>query len=271
MEERRHMPDPDRLSVVTATVLLAYALTPFINFPPQAVSLQLPGFFFQIQLNFTSLISFLVAALAAAGSDWVIQTHPKLGSQNRLPHWILPALTAWAIGVPLTTLEVGAEWWAVFALGGVLFVLVLLAEYIVVDPADVRHGPASVGLTAVSFALYLVLAVTVRAAGLRLYSLLFTLVPTIFLVSLRSLYLRSGGKWFAAWSTGIAMVVGEAAAGLHYWPVSPLRFGLLILGLSYAVTSLAGNLEEGRGWRLMWLEPATMLVIFWGLAFTVHS
>jgi hypothetical protein len=271
MDERRHMPDPDRLSVVTATVLLAYALTPFVTFPAQSLSLQLPGFFFQIQFDFTTLVSFLVAALAAAGTDWIIQAHPNLGTQARFPHWILPGITAWAIGVPLTTLSVGAEWWAVFALGGVLFTLVLLAEYIVVDPGDTRHGPASVGLIALSFALYLVLAITVRAAGLRLYALLFTLVPTIFLVSLRSLYLRTGGRWFAGWSVAIAMVVGEAAAGFHYWPLTPLRFGLLVLGLSYAITSLAGNLEEGRGWRVLWIEPAIMLSIFWGLALAVNS
>ncbi len=165
MQSHRHLPDADRLSVVAAVILLGYALTPFVSLPERVVSLQLPGFLFELRLNFSTLVAILVSLIAAAGTDWLIQTHPHLEGKVRLPHWLLPALTAWAIGVPLTTLQVGVEWWVVFTLGGVLFLMVVLAEYIVVDPQDIRHAPASIGLTAVSFALYLVLAVSVHAAG----------------------------------------------------------------------------------------------------------
>lgn len=271
MNTHQHLPDANRLSVVTATVLLGYALTPFVTLPDRFIGLQLPGFFFELNLNFSTLVSILVAILAAAGTDWLIQGHPHLEGKIRLPHWLLPALTAWAIGVPLATLSVGPEWWAVFALGGLLFVLVLLAEYIVVDANDIRYGPASVGLMAVSFALFLVLTVSVRAAGMRLYALVLTLAPTLFLVCLRSLYLRSGGRWFLNWSLGIALIIGQAAAGLHYWPLTPLKFGLLVIGLAYAVTSLAGGIEEGRSWRTVWIEPVVMLVLLWGFSLIVQA
>ena len=157
MQAHQHLPETNRLSVITATIFLAYALIPFVDLPSQQISLQLPGFLFQLEINFGTIVSILVAILAAAGTDWLIQGHPPQPASARLPNWLLPALTAWVIGVPLTTLEVSAQWWAVFALGGLLFVLVLLAEYIVVDPEDDRFAPASVGLIAVSFALYLVL------------------------------------------------------------------------------------------------------------------
>lgn len=270
MQSHRHLPDADRLSVVTAVILLGYALTPFVSLPERLVSLQLPGFLFELRLNFSTLVAILVSLIAAAGTDWLIQTHPHLEGKLRLPHWLLPALTAWAIGVPLTTLQIGLEWWVVFTLGGVLFLMVVLAEYIVVDVQDIRHAPASIGLTAVSFALYLVLAVSVHAAGLRLYTLILTLAPTLFLISLRALYLRSGGRWYPAWAAGITWVVSQLAVGLHYLPLSPLRFGLLLLAAAYGLTSLAAGLEEGRGLRFVWLEPLVMAVLLVGVSLLVR-
>jgi hypothetical protein len=63
-----------------------------------------------------------------------------------------------------------------------------------------------------------------------------------------------------------ALVVGQVAAALHYFPISPLRYGLVILGLAYALGTAAGALEEGRPWRSALLEPVVMLVFLWGLA-----
>lgn len=271
MEPHRHLPELERLSIVSAMVLLAYAATPFISIPARVVSLQLPGFLFQAQVNFTTIISIIAGFLAAAGTDWLIQGHPHQAGKARLTHWLLPALTALAIGVPLTTLEISPQWWVVFALGGLLFVLVLVAEYIVVDVNDLRHGPASVGLTAVAFALYLVMAISMRAAGVRLYVLLFALVPTVFLVAARTLYLRSSGRWQNAWSFGIALVVAQALTGLHYWPITPLPFGLIIVGLALGLTTLAANIEEGRALKRVWQEPAVMTALIWGLALLVGT
>lgn len=271
MEDHRNLPDANRLSVLAATILLAYALTPLIQFPEQDLGVQLPGFFLALEFNFSTVVSVLVALLAAAGADWLLQQHPLNTQRRRAAHWLLPALTAWVIGVPLTNLQVGLEWWAVFAFGGGLLMLVFVAEYIVLDPTDVRHGPATIGLTAVSFALYLVLAIAVRAAGFRLYTLLAALVPAMFLVSLRSLYLRLGGQWKYAWALGISLVIGQFAVGLHYLPISPIQFSLMLLGLSYALTSLAGSIEEGRAWQTLWIEPAVMLAVIWTLGGVIGS
>jgi hypothetical protein len=266
MEEHQHLPDTNRLSVLAATILLAYALTPFLNIPENSLEINLPGVVFYFNLSIATIISLLVAGLAAVGSDWIVRDHPGLGKQNTMQHWLLPALTAWVIGVPLSTLKVGPQWWAVFAFGGLLLILVFVAEYIVVDLSDIRHAPASVGLTALSFALYLILAIAVRAAGMRLYLLLPALVIPLALVCLRTLYLRLGGRWCIKWAVGIALVIGQIAVGLHYWPVSPLAFGLILLGPSYAITSIAGSLEENHSWRTSWIEPLVMLTILWGLA-----
>lgn len=269
MDEHRHLPDANRLSVLAATIMLAYALTPFISFPERDLGLQFPGFFLLLQFNLSTVTSVLVALLAASGADWLVQQHPHRSGRSMVPHWLLPALTAWVIGVPLTSLELGIEWWAVFAFGGMLLILVLVSEYIVLDPSDVRHGPASVGLTAVSFALFLVLSIAVRASGLRLYTLLVALVPAMFLVSLRTLYLQSGEKWHWGWAAVISLIVGQLAIGLHYLPLSPLVYSLLLLGLGYGLTSLAVAVEENRSWRVLWVEPLVMTLAIWMLAWLV--
>jgi hypothetical protein len=274
MEARRYLPDRNRISVMTATILLAYALTRFVDIPSQKLSLSILGILLPIEINFHTLVSVLVAAMAATGSDWILRSHPSLantsfGWRSMLHHWILPALTAWVIGIPLGNLPGGLIWWATIGLGGVLIVLVFISEYNVVDPADVYHPLAALGLTALSFALYLLLAINLWSAGLRLYLLLPALVIAAGLVCLRTLYLRTGGRWLFVWSIGIALVVGQIATGLHYWPISPVRFGLLILGPTYALTSLAGSAEEGRTWRNMLVEPLVMSLVVWTLAIWV--
>ena len=266
VDEHQNLPDVNRLSVLAASILLVYALTPFLQIPDLSLSLQLPGFYFLLPLNVYTLVSSLVAILAAAGTSWLLIDHPRLEGQRTYQHWLLPALTAWAIGVPLQSLEVGLQWWAVFAFGGVLLVLVFLAEYIVVDIGDERQAPAAVGLAAVSFALFLTLSIALRASGLRLYLLLPALVPTVGLVAVRTLYLRLSGRWCWYWAVGIALAVGQLAMGLHYWPASPLGFGLAITGPAYALTSLAGAIEEERSRKTLWIEPAVFLALTWGLA-----
>ncbi len=265
-DEHQSLPNTDRLSVLAASILLAYSLIPFIQLPERSLAFSLAGNLFLFRIQFPTLLAIISAGLAASGVSWLLSNHPRKGDQRMFQHWLIPGLTAWVIGLPLSQLAVGLQWWAVFAFGGLLLVLVLVAEYIVVDPYDTRHAPAAVGLTAVSYALFMILTVTLVSAGSRLYILLPAVGLAIFLVTLRNLYLRLAGRWCIRWSVMIALAVGQVSAALHYLPLSPLRFGLVILGLAYALASVAGSLEEGRSWRVLWVEPAIMLAILWGLA-----
>lgn len=265
-----NLPDMNRLSVVSATVLLAYAVTPFIQIPDRAIQVQLPGIFISVNLGFSTLTTILAVALAALGTDWLLRDHPRYAETRASRHWLLPGLTALVIGVPLDNLQIGLEWWAVFAFGGILLAGVCAAEYIAADPTDPRHAPVSAVLTAVSFALFLVLAVSLRGAGPRLFLILPVLIGALYITVLRTLYLRLGERWIWTWPLGISLVVGQMAAGLHYWPVSPLQFGLILLGPAYALTSLAGAFEEGRSDRAMWVEPVLMLLLLWALAAVIQ-
>jgi hypothetical protein len=262
----RNLPDADRLSVLAATILLAYATTRFVDLPEWDLAAQLPGIYLSMEISVRTLVGLLVAGLTATGADWLLRDHPRLRSKNTFQHWLLPALTAWVIGVPLYRLPPGPQWLASFAIGGTLLMLVLVAEYIVVDPDDIRHSLATAGLTAVSFALFLMLAITLRSSGVRLFQILPALTLSAGLVCLRTLHLRLHSQWMFLQTIALALIVAQLTASLHYWPVAPITYGLALLGPAYALTSLIGSLSEGEPLRQAIIEPVLVLTVVWGAA-----
>ena len=102
-----------------------------------------------------------------------------------------------------------------------------------------------------------------RAAGTRLFFILPALVVATWLVSLRSLNLRLHGVWVVYESAIVALVVAQLAAAIHYWPLTPIRFGLILLGPAYALTSLFSGLIEEKPARKLVVEPAIVLGLSW--------
>jgi hypothetical protein len=265
MNEQRYLPNADRVGMLTSTVLLAFALSRLIQAPEFNVEIQLPGFFFLLPLNLTAAMSVLTAGLTATGMDWLLREHPSLRGRPTYQWWLLPTLTTFVIGVPLSILPTGAAWWMSFLIAGVFLFFVFVAEYIVVDPGAPYYAISMAGLTAISYTLFLVLSVALRYGTIRLYILAPGLFLAAALASLRILHLRSG-QWEYAWSLGIAFVCVQIAAGLHYWPLSPLQFGLMLTGLLYSLTTLAVNLGEDLPARRALIEPVLIMGMCWGLA-----
>lgn len=270
MDERSYLPDSDRVGVLTATVLLAFALTHLIQAPEFNLEIQLPGFFLLIPLNLYTAMSVLTAGLTATGMDWLLHGHPSLNGRPTYQWWLLPTLTTFVIGVPLSILPGGVAWGVGFAVAGIFLFFVFVAEYVVVDPGAPYYAIAMAGLTAVSYTLFFLLAVALRYTSARLYILLPALFLAAFLASLRILHLRLSGRWEYAWSAGIAFVCVQIASGLHYWPLSPIQFGLLLIGSLYGLTNLAINLGEDLPARRALLEPAIIIGLCWGLAIFIQ-
>ncbi len=262
----RYLPNPDRLSILAATILLAYAFTRFVDLPPRQLTIELPGVFFNFEINIRTIIILIVSGLSASGSDWLIRDHPALSHQSTFQHWLLPALTAWVIGVPLYRLPFGTLWIASFLLGSALLMLVMVAEYIVVDPSDAHYNLATAGLTAVSFALYLALAIALRSAGMRLFLVLPILTFASGLVALRTLHLRLRGRWLILQAGALAFISAQFITSLYYLPITPIGYGLALLAPAYALTSLVGSLYEGNSLHQAIIEPLVVLFIVWGIA-----
>jgi hypothetical protein len=244
--------------------MLAFALTQLISFPAQQLSFSVIGIVLDFTVDFKTVVIALTLVLAAAGMDWLIHTHPAHEQyQHRweyIRHWILPVLTTLVIGIALNSFAGGPYFWVIFILGSLLLIAVFIAEYNVVTAEDVRHPIATVGLTALSFALFLLLAIAVSSADLRLYVRLPLLSVGLMMVISRALFLRTG-QWHFTWAVVASLIVAEIAIGFHYLPISPIQYGLLLVGFSYSLTSLITAILESRKNLSLWGEPVAMLAV----------
>jgi Protein of unknown function (DUF5656) len=267
---RQNLPDIDLLSILAAMIVLAYTLEQFIDLPSWEISRQLPGLYIEFKINVTMIISLLVALMTAAGTNWLMREHPASEKKLALQHAILPALTSLVIVVPLSTIPIGIGWWIGLISGTFILVLVIIAEYISVDLDDIRLPFANAALSAVSFALFLILAGALRAAEVRLLFITPAIILAAWLVSLRVTNLRLHGEWTVYESAIIALLVGQVAAAFYYWPLAPITYALVLLGPSYALISLFCNLIEEKPVRQIITEPIISILIAWGAAFIIR-
>ena len=254
------------MSTIIAGILFCYAFLPFIQVSDREISFLLFGILISLKLNFYNLISLITAVMAAAGMDWILMDHPHRNNQDLAIHLILPALTAGVIGFPLGLLKPGAAWWVILGLGSLIIALVMLSEYISLETNDIRYPLALMVLSGTSYSLLLILTIALRAAGLRLYLLLLLLPAVFFFFSLRILNFRLGGHWRFRWSIIITLVVTQMLIALYYWPFSPVRFGLFLVGPAYAMIGIAASLEENPDPKNVYLEPLIVLGILWVMA-----
>ncbi|MBW8011055.1 MAG: hypothetical protein FVQ83_07425 [Chloroflexi bacterium] len=261
-----NLPDTERLSILIATILLAYATAHFVDLPSRDLSFEFAGIFLPVQITVNTAVALIVSGMTAIGMDWLLREHPRRESGSTISHWVLPALTAWVVSVPLGNLPLGPIWWAAFMLGGLLLLLVLTAEYITADPNDIRQPVAAAGLTALSFMLFLVLSVSLRSLGVRLLIVLPATGLTVGLVSLRSIHLQLHGSWEISKAIAIILIVVQFAAAFHYLPITPISYGVLLLGLVYALINFLVNLHRDQTWRLAIIDPLFILGIMWTIA-----
>jgi len=63
------------------------------------------------------------------------------------------------------------------------------------------------------------------------------------------------------WAVVASLIISEMVVGFHYLPLSPIQFGLLLVGIAYSLTSVVSAIkEERKGWNF-WAEPIGMLVL----------
>lgn len=249
-----------------ATILLAYAVARLIEFPGFTSALEIGGIVLPVQIDAQAIVSIAVAGMAATGMDWLLRQHTSFAQTSTLEHWLLPALTAWGLSVALAAIPLGGIWWLALLIAGGLLSFVMLAEYVVIDPEDTRYPLATIALTALSFVLFLIVAIALGSFPIRLLLLLPAVGVAAGSVSLRVLRLRIQDGWRTFESLAILLIAAQIAATLHYLPGSPISFGLIVLGPVYALCNLAANLALGQTARESLPEPVFVLGSLWALA-----
>ena len=270
VDSARILPDRERLSAVMAVILLAYTAAHFVQLPGRTLALGFAGVYLPLQFSINTLVAVLVAGLTATGTDWLLREHPGLRGRPTLSHWLLPAMTAWVLSLPLASLPFSAQWWAVFTGAALLLFAVLVAEYNSLSPDSRLYLAATQALSALTYALLLILAISIRGLALRLFLALPALGLGVFLASARIQLLRGDQDWQPLQSFGITFITLQIAAALHYLPISALGFGLALLGLVYALNLYASSLNRGQPPREAAREPLITLLVFWGLALIVR-
>ena len=99
---------------------------------------------------------------------------------------------------------------------------------------------------------------------------MFVLVPAIFivagLISLSILHLDGTDRWDFPWAIGIGIICAQISAGLHYWPLTPIQFGLALTGPLYALTMLSVSLTEDIPLRRAIVGPVIIAGLAWAVA-----
>jgi hypothetical protein len=270
-EKHSYLPNADQLGILLASVLLTYALTHIIQSPRLTLTVTLPGFYFAYPLTLGTGLTILAAILTASGMSWLTRTHPALGDKPNIEHLLIPTLTTFVLGGMLEGLNSGTAWWIAFVFGSFVLTGVFLAEYITIDLSAPAYAISRAGLTALAYALFLILAASMRFSGARM----FLTVPIIFMVSgltsLRILHLDSVDKWDFPWAVGIGIICAQISAGLHYWPLTPIQYGLALTGPLYALTMLSANLTtENIPLRRAMVNPVIILGVAWVFAIFIR-
>lgn len=270
MVAARKNPNQERLSIVVATILLAYALAQFVNVPRSEFPLSVLGVYIPIPVNFTTLVTLAVAGMTASGTDWLLRDHPKQHERSTLPHLLLPALTAWSLNVILTNITAGPVFWLVFATGGGFLILVILAEFIALDEEDLRYPIAVALLNALSYAIFLALVVSLRSSGQRLILTLPVISLAAGMLGLRIINLKDAEHWHLPQAAAGLVVVSQFAAALFYLPIQPISFGIFLLGALYAIISFTQNILHSPFTRRSLGEPVAVIFLLWILALWIN-
>jgi hypothetical protein len=264
----------DRLSIVLAFITLSMGLIYFLPPASNAPVGSIVGFIVNIQLDAYTLLIGVIALLALSSTLWVLQAHAPAGAADHnplqlLPQGILPVLSVFVFSLALREMARNNVWWVVYVLGAILLGIILVAELSVQEIGSEQHPFAAIGLIGLSHALFLILAVVLKTLSTRLYITL----PLIFLASgftaLRTLYLRLRGLWKAEYAIAIAILVSQLAVGLNYLFLTPIQYGLLLIGALYILISLASSFIQQASKRDLLLEPALMLGLTLVIAFLV--
>jgi len=261
MQGTRSLPEFERMSLVMAVILLAYASAQFIDTPTQIITIDIAGLFLNLSINLKTITTVMAAILAGAGIDWILQDGRNTVAE-RVEHWMVPALTAWIISLPLSNLPLSRDWWFVFIGGGLLLSLVIIAEFVSWNTEHAFFNYASISLLALSYTLFLMLGISMQALEIRLILMLPALFASAGLISLRVQLLGVSRNWSFVSLVTIAFLTAQFGAALNYWPVSSLSFGVLLLGLLYALNGILGSISNKASLRKSLIENSTIMAIF---------
>ena len=264
MEPERHL-DRDRLSITLAGAALGFTLSRVVQLPTRRFGLQVLGSPLGVELSTGWLLTLFVVGLVVTGVQILYLHHPARQEERPLclwVHWVLPGLTALALGVLLQQVD-DLRVWTLAMLGGVLALgIVIVNEYRALDPADL----ASPGRQLISTVLVYLVTWALLSEIFATRARILLAGPAAFLVSAPlavRLLLHSGQprRRLVLYSGVVALPLVQILWVLNYWRIGLLAGGLALLLAFYLLVSLVQQAWLGRLGRRTWIEYAITLAL----------
>jgi hypothetical protein len=265
----QELPQPGRqhLSTLTALLLLTFFLVRFVELPTLQINFTLLGLLLEFELNTSFFLLTLAGLLAASGADWLIHTHPAIPARKITPAaWVIPGLAALGTGAILTQLPFGPALGIGLMLTAILLIGVLVAEFIVQDPADPRHDRAALGLTAMAYLLLVGVLFAMRASDLRAVFAIPLTFAACFLVAWRQYRLAGLFDGAIGHAALFSLLTSQIAWAIHYWPMNPLPESLILslliyLGSHIGIANLRDELDRTRALELLSIGAVAIVLV----------
>lgn len=235
---------------LTVVVMLIFVMSTFTSGKSFAIPLNLLHFSLTINFRLIDLITPVTAVVSALGVYSMVSRRSDDPFYEKFVHMIIPFATTLALGIILRNVTIGVGWIAVLYLGGILLVLVFSAECILWDRADIKIPFSVLLISASAYAVFLIAIIGIR---INISRLVLELPPVFFLafiLALRILMLEPAVKQEGVKALTIALLTTEFDAAMHYIPLNPLSFGVIILTFFYLLTNVMISLPQNNSIRL---------------------
>ncbi|HAF61385.1 MAG TPA: hypothetical protein DCK95_03555 [Anaerolineaceae bacterium] len=256
----------ERLSIISALIILNYALMPFIYSPQIPINFSIAGFIVDLHVEYADLMVLSASLFAAIGTYWLLYDHPMIQRKKIALHLILPTVIAGALSIPLNVIEIGLAWWVMFGVGSFLIIFTLIAEYYSVDPDTSLFALARIFLIPLSISLLLLTSIATRSAGFRLYIQVLVLgivFATIFTRLVAFMEISQNRKMMLI-ST---LLFVHFIIACHYLPLTSISFGLLLTGFSTFLISFPFTMNNEKSLLTSVRDAAAYTLPFFASAF----
>jgi hypothetical protein len=246
--------DLDRLSAVSATILLALASARLIEAPLRHYELPVLGSPLGLTITTTTFLYLLVAGLAAAGMHWLLSKDGATVRQLRSEalFWLLPALAGVGLLAWLASLDELGGWMLAMLAAAILVPLAFVMELSAAAAAtgggpEARWQPLArpllVHLLALLFTYALVASrLRLLAGGPLIFSFITLLAARHFWEDLGAI------RPSFAYGSLAGLLLVQLYWLLNQLPLSDLRGAALLMLAFYLVAGLLPQLARGR-WR----------------------
>jgi hypothetical protein len=246
--------DLDRLSAVSATLLLALASARLIEAPLRHYELPVLGSPLGLTVTTTTVLYLLVAGLAAAGMHWLLSKDGAYVRQLRseIAFWLLPALAGVGLLAWLASLDELGAWMLAMLAAAILVPLAFVVELAASAAATGSNPEARWQAWARPLLIHLLallVAYALVAARLRLLAGGPLLFGFITLLAARHFWEQLGAiQSSLLYGTVAGLLLVQFYWLLNQLPLSNLRAAALLLLVFYLIAGLLLQLVGG-GWR----------------------